>query len=94
MCQEVFYTFVYVLTGQTKRNDETRLTNILNCVTNHEIYKISIIKQCCSTGHNFKFHQAKIISNPNHISELDFLENIVIRFNREFIVNEIKMTLL
>ena len=41
-----------------------------------------------SIGHNFNFHQAKIIFKPNRISELDFLENIAIHLNREVIVNE------
>ena len=37
---------------------------------------------------HFNFHQAKIISKPNRISELDFFENIAIHLNLEIIVNE------
>ena len=73
---------------QTKRNLETRLSEHLRCVTNQEIYKSSIAKHCWSASHNFNFHQAKIILKPNHISELDFLENIAIHLNHEVIVNE------
>ena len=48
----------------------------------------SIAKQCWSAGHNFNFHQAKIIFKPKRISKLDILENIVIYLNREVTVNE------
>ena len=67
--------------GQTKRNLQTSLSEHLHYVTNQEIYKSSIAKHCWSTGHNFNFHQAKIIFKPNRISELDFLENIAIHLN-------------
>ena len=43
-----------------------------------------------SAGHNFNFHQAKIIFKPNCILEIDFLENIAIHLNHEVIVNEKK----
>ena len=63
------------------------LANHLRCVTNQEIYKFSIATHCWSAGHNFSFHQAKIIFKPNRISELDFLENIAIHLSREIIAN-------
>ena len=52
------------------------------------IYKSSIAKHCWSTGHNFNFHQSKIIFKPYRILKFDFLESIAIHLNREVIVNE------
>ena len=45
-------------------------------------------------GHNFKFHQAKIIFKLNRISELDFFENIAIHLNHEVIINKKKYCIL
>ena len=75
----------FIQTLLVSKNFEIHLSEHLHCVTKQEIHKSLVSKHCWSAEHNFNCHQAKIISKPNWISELYFLENIAIHQNLEVI---------
>ena len=50
-------------------------------------YQVAAAKRCLENNHTSIFHSAKIISEPNSIFELDFLEEFQIHKNHNNVFN-------